>query len=291
MKALIITNQKVGHNALKIPRFIEEGQKLGISFDVIKNDGSLVYINKDGNGQTNLGKYKFIIYLDKDYYAAKILESLGYKLFNSADFIRICDDKILTYLYGLNKGINMIKTIPSPLVYTKELQDFNYDFLKKAEKELHYPYIFKRVYSSLGEGVYLVNNFSEATKLYKTYYKETTLLQEYIEESKGSSIRVIVIDKKIFGAYNRFSLTDFRSNEQQSADGKKYQLNKQEIALVNKIIEAYDIYYAGIDLLIGKDGTPYMCEINSNAFFYEFEKVTGLNVAKSFLLMCLKYST
>lgn len=289
-KALIITNQKIGHNEFKIPRFIEEGEKLGIEFDVKKNDGILVFIDEFGRGKTTLDKYKFVIYLDKDYYAAKILESLGYKLFNSADFIRVCDDKILTYLYGLNNGIDMIKTIPCPLVFSKELNEDNFSFLKNAEKLFSYPYIFKRVYSSLGEGVYLVNNLDEAKKLYSSYYKETTLLQEYLEECKGSSIRVIVIDKKIFGAYNRYCDNDFRSNYQSSAGGRKYNLSKKDVALINKIIDVYDIYYAGIDLLIKKNGNPVLCEINSNAFFFEFEKVTGLNVAKAFLKMCIKYS-
>lgn len=290
IKALIITNQKIGHSEFKIPRFIEEGMKMGIEFDVKKNDGNLVFIDEFGKGKTSLDKYKFVIYLDKDYYTAKILESIGYKLFNSADFIRICDDKILTYLYGLNNGIDMIKTIPCPLVFSKELNEDNFSFLNNAEKLFSYPYIFKRVYSSLGEGVYLVNNIEEAKKLYSLYFKETTLLQEYLEECKGSSIRVLIIDKKIFGAYNRYCENDFRSNYLATASGRKYNLSEKDVALINKIIDVYDIYYAGIDLLIKKDGSPVLCEINSNAFFFEFEKVTGLNVAKAFLEMCIKYS-
>ena len=41
------------------------------------------------------------------------------------------------------------------------------------------------------------------------------------------------------------------------------------------------IEYAGIDLLVYEDDEPILCEINSNAFFEEFEKVTGLNVAEA----------
>ena len=39
----------------------------------------------------------------------------------------------------------------------------------------------------------------------------------------------------------------------------------------------------GVDLLIGKNGEPVLCEVNSNAFFHLAEEVTGVNVAKSYV--------
>ena len=43
-----------------------------------------------------------------------------------------------------------------------------------------------------------------------------------------------------------------------------------------------------MDFLIGKDGNPLVCEVNSNAFFKGFEKVTGINVAKKYAEYILK---
>jgi glutathione synthase/RimK-type ligase-like ATP-grasp enzyme len=37
-----------------------------------------------------------------------------------------------------------------------------------------------------------------------------------------------------------------------------------------------------VDLLKDKKGNVLVCEVNSNAFFSEFEKVTGINVAKTY---------
>ena len=86
MNGIIITNQELGHNEHKIKRLKEEFCKLGVSLDVFVNDGSLAII-KDNNLQVNLPKCDFIIYLDKDSYLAKILDKMGYRMFNNAEFI------------------------------------------------------------------------------------------------------------------------------------------------------------------------------------------------------------
>ena len=44
MNGIIITNQDIGHNAYKIKRFTEEGNKLGISLSHLVNDGSLAVL-------------------------------------------------------------------------------------------------------------------------------------------------------------------------------------------------------------------------------------------------------
>ena len=57
---------------------------------------------------------------------------------------------------------------------------------------------------------------------------------------------------------------------------------------LQNIIEEMNIDYAGVDLLFGENDEPILCEINSNSFFQEFEKVTKINVAKLFVEMVLE---
>ena len=59
--------------------------------------------------------------------------------------------------------------------------------------------------------------------------------------------------------------------------------------IINHIIDVYKINYAGIDFLFDESNNLLLLEINSNALFYEFEKITNKNVALEFLKMCLKY--
>ena len=137
--------------------------------------------------------------------------------------------------------------------------------------------------------ILLLNRLSDIDEL-KTVYRENfkypLLFQEYIDSSKGRSMRVIVIDEKIIGAIERYNDDDFRSNFGKSNHSKAIKLDEECIDLINKINNVLHIKYAGIDLLYDKDG-PVLCEINSNAFFEEFEKETGINVAISFLRMII----
>ena len=277
MNGIIIVNQEIGHNQYKIERFKEEFSKQGISLDVFLNDGTIGFI-EDNEIKINLPKCDFIIYLDKDIYLARLLEKAGYRLFNRADFIKLCDDKVLTFIACANLGIKMPKTFAGPLMY-RDLEEENFNFLDKVEKEIGFPMVVKKVYGSLGEGVFLVKNHEELRNLYAEIFKNPILFQEYIPSSKGKSLRVMVIDQKVIGGFVRFNHTDFRSNFGDTADGKVLENPEKYYAFAEDIAKKLQIEYAGIDILVGPNDEPILCEINSNAFFEEFEKVTGINVA------------
>ena len=286
MHGLIITNQELGHSEYKITRFKEEFSKLGVSLDVIKNDGTLAEI-KNNNIQLNIPKCDFVIYLDKDIYLARILEKSGKRMFNKADFIKLCDDKMLTFIKCADMGIKMPDTFAGPLVYTS-IQEPHLEFLEEIISKLGFPMVVKKVYGSLGEGVFLVQNKEELISLYKEICHNPVIFQRYVSSSKGRSIRVIVIDGKVFGAFIRKNGGDFRSNFGTTAGSEKLENPEKYISFASKIAEKLDIEYAGIDLLDDDNGDIVMCEINSNAFFEEFEKTTGLNVAKAFAEMVVR---
>ena len=286
MNGIIITNQQIGHNQYKIDRFITEFNKVNVPVETYINDGTLAEI-KDNNVQINLPKADFVIYLDKDIYLARLLEKAGYRLFNRADFIKLCDDKVLTFIACSNMGIKMPTTFAGPLVYF-DIENKNLDFLKKIENELGYPMVVKKVYGSLGEGVYLVQNNEELRDLYLKICRNPILFQRYVKTSKGHSVRVLIVDGKVFGLFSRKNDADFRSNFGVSAGGEPIDDQKVYVEFAQNIADKLNIEYAGIDLLDDEDGTPILCEINSNAFFEEFEKVTGLNAAKAFVDMVIR---
>ena len=283
MNGLIIVNQTIGHNQYKIDRFQHECKLRDIGLDVFVNDGSLAKI-ENGEVVINLPKADFVFYLDKDIYLARLLEKANYRLFNRADFIKICDDKMLTFIACANKGIRMPKTIAGPLVYT-DLVESNFLFLDKVIEELSLPMIVKRVYGSLGEGVYLVKTKEELVNLYKDIAQSPIIFQEYVDTSYGKSIRVLIIDGKVFGSFIRKNNADFRSNFSDTASSQILTNPEKYEAFAQKIADKLHIEYAGIDLLVYKDEEPILCEINSNAFFEEFEKVTHLDVAKAVMDM------
>ena len=284
MNGIIITNQEIGHNVYKIKRYKEEFSKLGISLDVFVNDGTLAMI-KDNELSINLPKCDFIIYLDKDIYLARILEKAGYRLFNKADFIKLCDDKALTNIACASRGIKMPDTITGPLFYSQELKEENFKFLDDVIDKLGLPLILKRVYGSLGLGVYLIKTKEELIEAYKEHCRAPILFQKYVGSSYGVSARVIIINKKVVGGFIRYNKTDFRSNFGDNASSRPLKQGDKCFELASYIAKELDIEYAGIDFMFLESGEPILCEINSNAFFEEFEKVTGINVAKKYALM------
>ena len=283
MNGIIIVNQNIGHNQYKIDRFKEECLKRNISLDVFINDGTLAKIEND-QVIIHLPKADFVFYFDKDIYLARLLEKANYRLFNRADFIKLCDDKMLTFIACANNGIKMPKTIAGPLVYT-DLEEKNFEFLDTVIKELGLPMVVKKVYGSLGEGVYLVKTKQELKNLYQNIYRNPVIFQEYEEKSCGQSIRVLIINGKVFGSFIRRNQKDFRSNFGEEASSKIVDDPKPYHEFAQDIAHKLHIEYAGIDLLVGLDNKPVLCEINSNAFFEEFEKVTKLNVASAVLDM------
>ncbi|MCQ2086805.1 MAG: RimK family alpha-L-glutamate ligase [Bacilli bacterium] len=285
MTGAIIVNQEVGHNRYKIDRLLEEFEKVDIEVKVLVNDGTLAKI-QDNNVELNFDA-DFVVYLDKDIYLARFIEKCGARMFNKADFIKLCDDKILTFIACSNLGIKMPKTFAGPLMY-RDLRNDDYLFLSTIDKELGYPMVVKKVYGSLGEGVYLVKDYNELSNLYSQIYRNPILFQEYVKSSYGRSLRILVIDGKVFGGFVRYNHIDFRSNYGDTADGRTLENSEKYFEFAQDIADKLNIEYAGIDLLFDENEDPILCEINSNAFFEEFEKVTHLNVAEAIVKMIMK---
>lgn len=289
-KGLIVVNNKYGNASenvnYKISRFKEEFIKFDYELEVKKNDGSIAMID-DGQIKINIENYDFIIYLDKDKYLARILQKAGFLLINNADFIELCDDKMLTHIRLANLGYKMPKTISGPLVF-QEKDVLDRDVMENVKKHISYPLLIKGVYGSLGMNMMYVNNDEEFLYAYKKMKSQPLIFQEYITSSYGRSIRCLVCDKKLVGAFERYNPIDYRSNYHEGASSKPISLNQKYIDFVKKIIDELNIDYAGVDLLFGDNDEPILCEINSNSFFKEFEKVTKINVAYLFAEMVIK---
>ncbi len=289
-KGIIIVNHQYGNASknidYKIMRFKEEFSKLDIALQVIKNDGSLSYIDSNGAIKLNIGTCDFIIYLDKDKYLLNLLKKENIKVFNRPDFIQLCDDKMLTHIALSNYNIAMPKTIPGPLNYNLN-DDNSLEIITNITKQLKFPMLIKGVYGSLGLNMMYANSKEELLDCYQKMKNQPLLFQEYISSSYGKSIRCLVIDNKLVGAFLRYNPNDYRSNYFKGAKSKPIKLDSEYIDFVNKISKILNIEYAGVDLLFGDTG-PILCEINPNAFFSEFEKVTHINVAKLFANMVVK---
>ena len=270
-------------------KFIKQGERirkalldLGVETDLMKNGEVFALVQNDGGAKPFLPKkYDFAVYLDKDKYLGQLLEMAGLRLFNSAKAIEICDDKMTTYLALKGSGLRLAKTIPAPLCYTKGAK-VNEEFLQGVAENLGFPLVAKKSYGSFGAGVRLVPGMPELRKTAEEFLHEPHFFQEYIQESCGRDIRVIVVGGKALGGMERVAKEgEFRSNIELGGIGRKIELKREYAIAAERAAKALGLDYCGVDLLQTQAG-PVLCEVNSNAFFEGFEEATGLDIAKAY---------
>ena len=284
MKGLIIINgYPNGDKFLRqADRIAEELSSFGVETDVMKNGEVYALINENGGVQSNLRQvYAFAVYLDKDKYLGRMLQAAGLRLFNCAEAIEVCDDKMLTYLALRSAGVSLVKTISAPLCYTPNVTP-NSSFLQSVGEELGFPIVAKKSYGSFGAGVRLIRYMDELKEVEREWLYIPHFYQAYVSESAGRDIRVIVVGGKVVTAMERVAQAgEFRSNVELGGQGQQIVLPEEYKNTAELVAKALALDYCGVDLLKGANG-PVVCEVNSNAFFEGAEKVTGVNVAKAY---------
>lgn len=267
----------------QIDSIFKELTLLGVEVDILKTDRLIASVS-GGKIKSEIKRYDFIVFLDKDVYISRMLEKSGAKLINSATAIEICDDKMKTFIALANSGINLPDTVASPLNYSENADEF----FKEVEKSIGYPVVVKEVFGSMGKSVYLAKDVKELVTLRSELKSRPHLYQKFIGGG-GRDYRVIVIGKKAVGVMERVNENDFRSNIELGGKGKTAILNDELKNLSEKVSKTLDLDYCGVDII--SDGEKlYVCEVNSNAFFKGFTEVTGINVAKIYAkFLCDKF--
>lgn len=281
MKGLIIINAYPNGEKFyrQAERIAKELNVLGVTTDILRNGQVYAKISEDGSVETSVKGYGFAVYLDKDKYLGRTLESCGLRLFNSAQAVETCDDKMLTYLALRKAGVLLAESIPAPLCYTPGAKP-DETYLKKVADELGFPLVVKKSYGSFGAGVKLVHGMPELIGAAQEFLYVPHFYQRYVAESAGRDIRVILIGGRAVAAMERRAQSgEFRSNVELGGRGFKIDLPAEYAQTAERAAKALKLEYCGVDLLESEKGAV-VCEVNSNAFFEGLEAATGVNVAK-----------
>lgn len=143
------------------------------------------------------------------------------------------------------------------------------------------PVIIKVARGTHGNGVVLAETRKAAKAVMQAFYVEGVnfLVQEYIAESAGTDIRVLVVGGKVVASIQRQSLDDdFRANTHQGGVGEAVKLTDQERKTAQRAAKAMGLSICGVDLMRSDRG-PLVLEVNSSASLKTPELVTGRNVA------------
>lgn len=143
------------------------------------------------------------------------------------------------------------------------------------------PYIVKLATGTQGLGVILSESKSNAESIVEAFQKteEKVLIQQFIEEAKGSDIRVFVIDGQIVGAMKRQAKNgEFRSNLHRGANSEKVNLTSEEEEVALKATEVMGLHIAGVDMLRSNAG-PLILEVNASPGLEGIEGTTQVDIA------------
>ena len=250
------------------------------------------------------GEPQFIIFYDKDITLAAALEKMGYRLYNSADAIDVCDSKVKTAEkiaeYNLNckddeAKILMPKTYKVPFTYENiGIKDsYSFDFLEYVEKDLceagegalsgAYPMVIKESNSSFGMGVHLAGSREEAVKLICEYGNKECIIQEYLSYSSGRDYRLQMVSDKCVCAMMRSNENDFRANITNGGKMSEYKPTDEDLSLARNVMKCLKLDFAGIDIMHDKSGRAVFLEANSNAHFKNIYDLTGINAAEKMI--------
>ena len=202
------------------------------------------------------------------------LERLGVILINGSNSIDTVKDKLYTQQILGQSSLPVPKTL---LVR----HPINVEFV---ENNIGYPSIIKTLSGSFGAGVFLCENRKQLQQLLKmaeiTKPSYNIIIQEFIKESHGKDLRVLVVNGKVVGCMMRQSVDDdFRANITRGGEGIPYQIDDEIEWLGGESSRLLNLDIAGVDLLFDKEGYR-ICEVNSSPGFEGMDKYCKTNVAE-----------
>ena len=279
MNIAILSRNK---NLYSTNRLFNAGTKRGHRIDVI--DYLRCYINI-GENQTaiyydgkKLGRYDAVlprIGASQTSYGTAIVrqfEMIGDFVINKSDAIKSSRDKLRSLQVLAKHGIDM------PITgYASHTMDIH-DVIEKVGKT---PLIMKLLQGTQGNGMVLAETMKAAESVMNAFKQVDAdiLIQEFIKESSGVDIRVIVVGKKVVAAMQRVAPEgEFRSNVHRGAATKHINLTLEEEEIAIKSTKILGLSVAGVDLMRSKRG-PLVLEVNSSPGLQGIELLTGADVA------------
>jgi len=109
------------------------------------------------------------------------------------------------------------------------------------------------------------------------------IFQEFMNNSMGTDVHVLVIGGRVVGAVKRTSKGDFRSNVESQVEAYKLPATGEYIAL--SVVRLLDLEIARVDLLFDNEAQTRfrVCNVKLTPGFEEFEKYADLDAANALL--------
>ena len=283
MNGWIIHKQELGEN-FEVERLVEEFEKQKINIRVVNPKDVDIFVDRDDRKSIIVkGKQRqlpdFVLPRTGSgttYFIKAIIrhmERLGVTMINGSESIDAVKDK----LYSQQILGESSLPVPKTMLVKHPIN------LKLVETNLQYPMIVKTLSGSYGAGVFLVEDRKQFRQLMKmaelTKPSYNIILQEFIQDSFGKDLRVLVVNGKVVGCMMRQSIDgDFRANITRGGEAIPYQIDENIEWIGGECARLLNLDVAGVDLLFN-NGSYTICEVNSAPGFEGMEKYTSKNIA------------
>ena len=199
-------------------------------------------------------------------------ESQGIYVANSADSILRSRDKLTASQILSHHGI--------PVPRTALVTSWR-DTERAISRVGGVPCVIKASQGTQGNSVHLARSIRDAREhVYRLLAnRETVLVQEYIRESHGRDVRVIVAGGEVVAAMRRVARgREFRSNFHLGGQVEAIELKEDFAKVAIRAASLLGIEVGGVDLLEGRSGT-ILLEVNSSPGLEGIERASKVNVA------------
>ncbi|MGB8701954.1 MAG: 30S ribosomal protein S6--L-glutamate ligase [Thermosynechococcaceae cyanobacterium] len=149
--------------------------------------------------------------------------------------------------------------------------------------------VLKLLNGSHGVGVMLAETVQSARALFEAFrgVEADVLVQECMDEARGTDLRCFVINHQVVAAIQRKgALGEFRANLHQGGTAHPIQPTPEEAAIAVQAAQAIGLRVAGVDLLRTYEG-PVVIEVNASPGLEGIEKVTQIDLADQ-IMNCLE---
>ena len=273
------------HDSYEINRLVEEFKNNDVGVRIIDPNEIDIFVNKDNkssilvNGES-LPLPKFVFPRTGSgttYYIKAVIrhfERLGVPVINSSDAIDNVKDKLYSHQILAESNLD----IPNTMLLKHPI-DIGF-----VEAYIGFPAIVKTISGSYGRGVFLAENKKQFKQLLSmaelTKPNYNIIVQEFIKDTWGKDLRVLVVNNKVVGCMMRQATDDdFRANISRGGEGIPYEVNEQIEWLSVESSKSLNLDIAGVDLLFDSGGYK-ICEVNSNPGFEGMENYTKKNIAE-----------
>ena len=282
-KGWLLVKEKF-HNSYETGRLVDTFEAHNINIQIIDPNEIDIFVNKENKSSIlvygNSAPLPDFIFprtgSGTTYHIKAVIrhfERMGVTVINTSDAIDNTKDKLYSHQILAQSNLD----IPNTMLLKHPI---DIDFV---QKHLGFPVIVKTISGSYGRGVFIADGKKQLKQLITmaelTKKSYDIIIQEFIKDTWGKDLRVLVVNNKVVGCMMRRATDDdFRANITRGGEGFPYEVNEQIEWLSSESSKALNLDIAGVDLLFDKEGYK-ICEVNSNPGFEGMEVFTKKNIA------------